>query len=932
MGYSLGTASGVISTTYNGKGVDQAQKDIDGLTKRTGSTRGALGDIGKVAGVAGLAIAAGFGLAVNSAANFEQRMSAVKAVSGASASEMDQLTKKALQLGKDTSFSAGEAALAIEELVKAGVSVPDVMNGAADATVALAAAGEIDLPKAAAIASNAMNQFNLTAQQMPHVADLIAGAANASAIDVSEFGQSLTQVGAVANLIGASFDDTAAAIALMGNAGIKGSDAGTSLKTMLMNLQPQTNKQKALFKDLGIITADGANQFFDATGKLKSFADIAGILQGKLAGMSDAQKTATLQTLFGTDAIRAAAIFTNQGAKGFNDMAGAMGKMKAADVAKTRMDNFKGSLEQMKGSLETAGIVVGTVLLPALRGIVDAVTSVLNGFLSLSTGTQQTILTIVGIVGAALLMTAAVLKIILVISKVVEILKILRAAMAITWIAALGPIALIIIAIAAIVAIFIVLWKRSATFRGFFIGIWNAIKAVVSGVLGWFTGTLWPGIQAVWNGISTGLAAVAAVFVAIWNAIKAVVMAVVNAISAFIRGAVNVWNVVISAVLNAISAAITAITGVWKSIISAVMAGIMAIWRPFWNVFGGVITAAFQLIVAIIKLYVAIWRLLIETALLAIRTVVNAVWNAISSITKTVLNAIRAAISAAWNAIRSVTTTVWNAIRSFFVTIWNAIRSAVTVAVNAVRSVLVAAWNIIRNITSSVWNAIRSVIISAINAVRGPVTSVVNAIRSIISSVWNAIRSVTSSVWNSLSGVVGGALNNVLGRVRGIVSTIRGVFSGAASWLFNAGKDIIRGLLNGIESLISSVTSKLKSLTNLIPKLKGPPEKDKKLLQNNGRLIMQGLGIGVDEGIVKFIKLLEGIAPLIPDTLSRTTNVQQLVPPGLVPTSGRVIAAPVAAPAGTGATIHLTTINPVGKTTTEELSEQATRLSMLGVL
>jgi TP901 family phage tail tape measure protein len=354
MSYNLGTAEGVITTSYNGKGADAAKKDIDGLQKSTMSTGEAVGKVGNTAGIAGAAIAA---------ANFEQRMSAVQAVSGASGDEMDQLTKKALQLGKDTSFSAGEAALAIEELVKAGVSVPDVMNGAADATVALAAAGEIDLPEAAAIASNAMNQFNLSAQEMPKIADLIAGAANSSAIDVKDFGYSLSQVGAVANLAGASFDDTAAAIALMGNAGIKGSDAGTSLKTMLTNLQPQTTKAANLMKDLGLMTEDGANQFYDAQGNLKSFSDIAGLLQNSLKGLTAQQKQQALTTLFGSDAVRGAAVFANQGAAGFDKMATSMTKIKAADVAKTRLDNFKGSLEAMKGSLETTGIIIGQIFL-----------------------------------------------------------------------------------------------------------------------------------------------------------------------------------------------------------------------------------------------------------------------------------------------------------------------------------------------------------------------------------------------------------------------------------------------------------------------------------------------------------------------------------------------------------------------------------------
>jgi TP901 family phage tail tape measure protein len=167
---------------------------------------------------------------------------------------MDQLRNKALQLGKDTSFSASEAASAIEELVKQGISVPDVMNGAADATVALAEAGELELPRAAEIASNAMNQFKLSAQDLPHVADLLAGAANASSASVGDLGSALEYVGPVAHSMGLSIDDTTGALAILANNGIKGTEAGTQLRGMLLGLTPTTNKQSEAFKKLGLIT------------------------------------------------------------------------------------------------------------------------------------------------------------------------------------------------------------------------------------------------------------------------------------------------------------------------------------------------------------------------------------------------------------------------------------------------------------------------------------------------------------------------------------------------------------------------------------------------------------------------------------------------------------------------------------------------------
>jgi TP901 family phage tail tape measure protein len=462
--YNLGTARGVIEIEYNGNGANQASRDLRATGSAADDAAARTSKAGGQLATAGAVIAGGLGLAVKSAADFEARLSAVQAVSGASAAEMEQLRDKSLQLGKDTAFSASESASAIEELVKAGLSVQDVMGGAADATVALAAAGEVSMPEAATIASNAMNQFNLSAEDMVNVADKIAGAANASAIDVGDFGMSLSQVGAVANLAGATFDDTAAAIALMGNAGIKGSDAGTSLKSMLMNLQPDTKKTADAMKELGIVTEDGGNAFYDAEGNLKSLSDISGVLAGSLEGMTKAQKQATLQTLFGADGIRAAAILADNGSKGFDKMADSMSKVTAAEVSATRLDNFQGSLEALQGSLETLMIQIGTPLLGLLRTVVDGFTGVLNVVLELPGPVLEAVTVFLALLSAGLLLVGGFLK-----------LKAAFMAMRAGMLLFTGPIILVVAAIAALVAAFVYFYKNSERFRT----IVNQIGAVL---------------------------------------------------------------------------------------------------------------------------------------------------------------------------------------------------------------------------------------------------------------------------------------------------------------------------------------------------------------------------------------------------------------------------------------------------------------------
>ena len=367
--------------------VDELSKPLKAASGEVARFDSHVSHAGKVVAGASVAVAgafAGIGVAsVGLAMDFEKSMSGIKAVSGATADEMDGLTKLTLQLGKDTVFSAKEAAVGIEELIKGGVPIADIMNGAARATLNLATAGGVDLASAAEIASNSMAIFNLKGADMEHVADQIAGAANASSLSVTDFKFSMAMAGAVANLSGQSFDSTAQAIAVLGQQGLKGSDAGTSLKTMLMNLQPTTKAQSAAFKALGLDTGALGNAFLNADGSFKQLGEIAGILNVATKDLSKSQKTLALEAIFGSDAIRAAAIIAEAGAPGFTKMATEMNKVTAASVAAERLNNLAGDIEMLKGSVETAGIMIGTAFTPQLRGLTQWVGGLTNKFIEL---------------------------------------------------------------------------------------------------------------------------------------------------------------------------------------------------------------------------------------------------------------------------------------------------------------------------------------------------------------------------------------------------------------------------------------------------------------------------------------------------------------------------------------------------------------------
>lgn len=312
------------------------------------------------------------GDAITKSADFEAKLSSIKAVTGSSAETMAQFKDAAIKAGAETAFSASEAADAIEELSKAGVSTKDILAGGLTGALNLATAGELDLKSAAEIASTALNAFKNDNLTVVDAANQLAGAANASATDVGELKYGLSMVSAVASGLGLSFNDTTNALAVFAQNGLKGSDAGTSLKTMLMNLQPQTKKARNLMSDLGLITADGANQFFTAEGKIKSFAEISELLNTKLGHLTDQEKQLALKTMFGTDAVRAATIAMNEGADGANKMQAEISKVTAADVAAEKLNNFKGAIEGLSGSFETLQIKVGSAVLPIFTVLVKA--------------------------------------------------------------------------------------------------------------------------------------------------------------------------------------------------------------------------------------------------------------------------------------------------------------------------------------------------------------------------------------------------------------------------------------------------------------------------------------------------------------------------------------------------------------------------------
>lgn len=379
------------------KGLASSTVDMGAKHKQSFNT------LGTGAAVMGGAMLLGFGAAAKASMGFDKAMSGVKAVSGATSAEMKKLGDAALKAGADTVFSASEAAQGQAELAKAGVSTAEILGGALAGSLDLAAAGQIDVAKSAEISAQAMNIFGLKGKDVSHIADVLASSANTSASDVTGLGDSLKQGGLVASQYGLSLEETVGTLSAFADSALVGSDAGTSLKTMLQRLTPQSEKAAGVMEEIGFTA-------FDASGGLKSIDQIAGNLQTSLAGMTDEQRNSTLAILFGSDAVRGATVLYEQGAAGIGKYVKGVNDQGAASrMAGTQLDNLSGDLEALKGSLETALIKGGSAATGALRGMAQGATSVVNAYSNLPAPLQATATAFAGIGGAAALLGGGML-------------------------------------------------------------------------------------------------------------------------------------------------------------------------------------------------------------------------------------------------------------------------------------------------------------------------------------------------------------------------------------------------------------------------------------------------------------------------------------------------------------------------------------------
>jgi TP901 family phage tail tape measure protein len=747
---------------------------------------------------------------VTTAANFESSMSQVQAtmgitkdamstVNGQSVNTMDTLSKLAKKMGAETAFSASECAEALNYLALAGYdtqqmcdTLPTVLN--------LAAAGDIALADASDMVTDAMSALGMGVDEAETMVDQMAKTASTTNTSVAQLGEGILTIGTTAKSIKGGTAELNTALGILANNGIKGAEGGTHLRNIILSLQNPTDKAAAQMEALGL-------SVYDSEGNMRSMNDILGDLNKSMDGMTSAEKSNIISTIFNkTDLSSVNALLANTGEtwdslqKSITDSGGA-----AQQMADTQLDNLQGQITILKSALEGLAISFGELLMPAIKQIVGWVQKFVDWLNGLSEGTKKTVVTIallaaalgpvLIVIGKVISAVGTIMTIVPKIAGVINTVKGAFAALNTTMLA--NPIVLIIAAIAALVAAFIYLWNNCDGFRQFWIDLWENVKQVAI---------------TVWNAIK-------AFFSQVWEAIKTIFSTVFEVIKTLVTTYFNLYKTIIETVFNVIKTVITTI----------------------WNAIKGVFTTVFNVIKTLVTTYFNIYKTIIQTVLTVIQTVITTVWNTIKTVITTVLNAIKTIFSTVWNAIKTIISAVVSGIKGLITGDFTAVKNSITTIMNTIKSTISTIWNTIKSTISTVLGAIKGAVTSVfngiVNAVKGAMGNVLNAVKSGFSNVKSHITGLASQAFTwgkdlimgivngikSCIGAVGDAVKSVADKIKSFLHFSvpdEGPLTDYESWM----PDFMGGLAKGIEKsrgMIQKAVSGVSSDMVINPKVSG---------------------------------------------------------------------------------------------------------------
>ena len=812
---------------------------------------------------------------VTVAANFEQQMSKVQAISGATAEDTDRLTESARQWGRDTKYSATEAGEAFEYMALAGWKTDDMLEGIGG-ILNLAAASAMDLGTASDIVTDYLTAFGLSAKDAGKFADEMAYAMSHSNTTTEALGEAYKNCAATAASMGYSVEETTAVLMTMANAGVKGGEAGTALNAIMTRLATDTKGCATELSKYGV-------EVYDAQGNMNSLSSILTGVRGVWNNLTDEQQANLAKTIAGTNQFSALQTIMS----GLSDEAVASGMSfsdysealqncdgTASDMAATMQDNLLGRLTQLKSKLEDVGITIGNSLMPFMEKAVAKIGELADKFASLSPQQQETILKIAGVVaalgplltitGKAITVSGQISKGVgKVVGKLAEMgttaggatggMSVLKGALT----AITSPVGIAIAAIAGITAVVVTLWKTNEDFRNKITEIWNRIKSVftefgqhitdklnslgfdfenfgevVKAIWEGFCNVLAPIIEGVFNNIAifieTTLNVITGVFdffvslftgdwQGCWDAVKSIFESVWNGLKEYIGNILNTIKGVVDAFLGLFG---TSWDEVWNSIKTT-----------FENIWNGIVSFFSGILDGIVNTVTTVWTAISTT----ISDVLTGIWNTFSNIFTT----IRDFVSTVFETIKNVITVVIMAIAEFFsaafeiltvpfrfiwencketiISIWDAISTKIQTAITFVQNIITTVWNAVSSVFTTVWTAISTTVSNVWNTIRTKIQKALQTIQKIITTVCNAVSSVFTTVWTAISTTVSNVVNSIKNTITNVFNAVKTTVSN----IFNNVKSTATSIWNSISSTISNVVNSIKNtVSNVFNTLK----------------------------------------------------------------------------------------------------------------
>ena len=716
-------------------------------------------------------------------------------------------------MGEKTKFSASESAEALKYMAMAGWKTNDMLDGL-EGIMNLAAASGEDLGTTSDIVTDALTAFGLTASDSGHFADILATAASNANTNVSMMGETFKYCAPVAGALGFSAEDTAEAIGLMANAGIKSSQAGTSLRTIMNQLSSDIEISGEKIGDVTIATTN-------ADGSMRNLKDILADCRVAFNGLSESEQTANAKAIFGMEAMSGFLSLMNAAPADIEKLEGAISSCDGVtqQMADTMNDNLTGQITLLKSQLEGLAIQFTDLIMPYLRQGVEWLSKLCDWIAGLDDGSKKMMIGMTGILAAAGPLLIFLGKISTGIGSIIKVGSSLISGISgvsgsLSGIGAVlsglsAPVLAVIAVIGTLVAAFINLWNTNEEFRNNIIGIWDGIKEKFNefgqgivdrlNALGFDFESFTEAISALWNGFCKLLAPV-------------------------FEGVFNQVSVIIGSVLDAVMGILDIFIGLFTGN-----------WEQCWNGVKEVFGAVWELIKGTFESWAMAFQGIADTVLGWFGTSWEECWTGAKDFFAGIWDGIKEAFASAGDGLKNIWDNIVNAVSSA----WETIQNVVQVGIMFLGELIQLGFDIITIPFRFIWENCKEYIIAAWDFIKEKVESVLNTISEIITNVWNAIsgflgpilegiQNVVISAWEAIKEHVSTKLNEIKNQITNVFNGIKGVIYTAINYVknnistgLNAAKTIVTNILNAIKDKFTESFEKVKNtVKNGIDKVK----------------------------------------------------------------------------------------------------------------